>query len=137
MSANARRGEIEAELDGRSYTLCLTLGGLAELEHAFAAQDLHALVERFAGGRLAAGDLLKIIGAGLWGAGNAFSDAEVGAMRAEGGAAGFAAIAAKLLAATFGGQTETTRPSPLTSPAVHPPRMVEGAMPAGSQAQNP
>ena len=32
---NRHRGEIEAILDGKSYRLCLTLGALAELEHAF------------------------------------------------------------------------------------------------------
>ena len=32
--ANAHRGEIEATLGGKPYTLCLTLGALAELEHA-------------------------------------------------------------------------------------------------------
>lgn len=110
MSANARRGEIEASLDGRDYTLCLTLGALAELENAFSANDLSALVERFSGGRLSAGDLVKIIGAGLRGAGNDVSDANVGAMRAEGGAAGFARVAARLLAATFG--SGDTSPNP-------------------------
>jgi hypothetical protein len=38
--ANRHRGEIEAVLDGRPRTLCLTLGALAELEAAFGAQDL-------------------------------------------------------------------------------------------------
>ncbi len=44
-----------------------------------------------------------MIGAGLRGAGNAVSDAEVATMRAEGGAAGYVAIVGALLAATFGG----------------------------------
>ena len=35
MSANRRRGEIDAELDGKQYRLCLTLGALAELEAAY------------------------------------------------------------------------------------------------------
>ena len=35
MSANRRRGEIAATLDGRERRLCLTLGALAELEMAF------------------------------------------------------------------------------------------------------
>ena len=41
MSANRRRGEIVAELDGKGFRLCLTLGALAELEAAYAAEDLH------------------------------------------------------------------------------------------------
>lgn len=126
MSVNARRGEIEARLDGRDYTLCLTLGALAELEDAFKADDLNALVERFADGRLSAGDLMKIIGAGLRGAGNAVDDADVGAMRAEGGAAGFADIAARLLKATFRGgavehQSQSTPPGHPSVTAGDPP----------------
>jgi len=101
--ANRHRGEIQAVLDGRPRTLCLTLGALAELEAAFGADDLVALAGRFEEGRLSARDLTRIIGAGLRGAGEAASDEEVAAMRAEGGAAGFARIAAALLRATFGG----------------------------------
>lgn len=100
--ANRHRGEITAELGGRSRTLVLTLGALAELEAAFGASDLVALAERFGGGRLSARDLVVIIGAGLRGAGEAVSDDEVAAMRAPGGAAGFVAIAAELVVATFG-----------------------------------
>jgi hypothetical protein len=100
--ANARRGEIVAELDGTRMRLCLTLGALAELESAFAAEDLAALVARFASGRLSARDMARVIGAGLRGAGAAVADEEVLAMTAPGGAAGFAAIVADLLAATFG-----------------------------------
>lgn len=100
--ANLHRGEIAAELNGRSRTLVLTLGALAELEAAFGAGDLVALTERFGSGRLSARDLVRIIGAGLRGAGEAVSDDEVAAMTASGGAAGFVAIAAELIAATFG-----------------------------------
>ena len=102
MSVNRHRGEVEAMLDGKTYRLCLTLGALAELEDAYAASDLQALVARFASGKLAAGDLARIIGAGLRGGGNQVSDDEVRTMTTEAGAAGFARIAADLLAATFG-----------------------------------
>jgi len=100
--ANRHRGEIDADLGGRRRTLVLTLGALAELETAFGAGDLVALAERFGSGRLSARDLMRVIGAGLRGAGDAVSDAEVAAMTAEGGAPGYARIAAELLAATFG-----------------------------------
>jgi len=100
--ANRHRGEIDADLGGRRRTLVLTLGALAELETAFGAGDLVALAERFGSGRLSARDLMRVIGAGLRGAGEAVSDAEVAAMTAEGGAPGYARIAAELLAATFG-----------------------------------
>lgn len=99
---NRHRGEIAAVLDGRERRLCLTLGALAELEASFGAEDLVALAARFETGRLSARDIAKIIGCGLRGAGEAVSDAEVAAFRADGGAAGFARIAAELIRATFG-----------------------------------
>ena len=101
--ANRHRGEISAVLDGRERTLCLTLGALAELEASFCADDLVALAGRFETGRLSARHITRIIGCGLRGAGEAASDEEVAAMRTEGGAAGFATIAAELIRATFGG----------------------------------
>lgn len=102
MSANRRRGEVCAELDGRSYRLCLTLGALAELEAAYAADDLGALVERFSHGRLSAMDMIRIIGAGLRGAGEDVTDDVVRTMRSGHGATGFAAIVSDLLTVTFG-----------------------------------
>lgn len=102
MTVNRRRGEVAAELDGRAYRLCLTLGALAELEATYAADDLGALVERFSTGRLSARDLIRIVGAGLRGGGQAVSDEEVEAMRTPNGVAGFAAIVADLLVQTFG-----------------------------------
>ncbi|HZP20092.1 MAG TPA: gene transfer agent family protein [Bauldia sp.] len=100
--ANRLRGEVEARLDGRTWTLCLTLGALAELEEALGAGDLMGLARRFGEGTLRAGDAIKVIGAGLRGAGNDIDDAAVARMRSEGGAAGYVAIVAALLAATFG-----------------------------------
>jgi hypothetical protein len=102
MSVNKRRGEISAILDGKEYRLCLTLGALAELEAAFEADDLGALVQRFSSGRLSASDLVRVIGAGLRGGGAEVSDADVGAMRCDDGAAGYARIVSDLLAVTFG-----------------------------------
>jgi hypothetical protein len=99
---NLHRGEIEAEIGGAQRRLVLTLGALAELEAAFGAEDLTALAERFGAGRLKARDLVRIIGAGLRGAGEAIGDDEVARLQAEGGAAGYVRIAAALLAATFG-----------------------------------
>ncbi len=104
--ANAHRGEIEATLSGRSYTLCLTLGALAELEHAYGGEDLLSLAQRFESGRITATDALRVIGAGLRGAGNAMSDADVAALTVEGGAAGYVAIMVRLLRATFGAADE-------------------------------
>jgi len=100
---NHHRGEIEALLDGVPYRLCLTLGALADLESAFGAEDMVALAQRFSGGRIAARDAIRIIGAGLRSGGHMIDDAAVGEMRVTGGAAGFIDIVARLLRATFGG----------------------------------
>jgi hypothetical protein len=113
MTANRRRGEIHAKLDGKEYRLCLTLGALAELEAAYAADDLGALVERFSRGRLSAVDMIRAIGAGLRGAGNDVSDDDVRGMRSDDGAAGFAAVVSDLLTTTFGaapGEAPTPNP---------------------------
>jgi hypothetical protein len=99
--ANHHRGEIAAELGGKTYTLCLTLGALAEIESAYGGEDLIAIAERFEKGRISASDAIRVIGAGLRGAGNAVTNEEVAAMTVEGGAAGFLAIVARLLTATF------------------------------------
>ena len=107
--ANLHRGEIEARLGGRDYRLCLTLGALAELEHAFGAGDLVALAARFEGGRLRARDLVTIIGCGLRGAGFVMSDDEVGALAHSQGLPGYLDVASRLLAAAFG---ESAPPHP-------------------------
>ncbi len=99
--ANKYRGEIDARLDGRPFTLCLTLGALAELESTFGDADMLALATRFESGRLRSRDCVSIIAAGLRGAGHAITDDEVARMRCDDGAAGFVAIVARLLQATF------------------------------------
>ncbi len=99
--ANRHRGEVAAELGGATYTLCLTLGALAELESAYGDKDLIAIAERFEQGRIGASDAIRIIGAGMRGGGTQISDADVGAMQASGGAAGYLDIVARLLTATF------------------------------------
>ena len=113
--ANRHRGEIEAVFDGERRVLCLTLGALAELETAFAVDSLTGLAERFSSGRLKAEDLIRIIGAGLRGGGNVFSDEDVAGMAVADGLAGCARIAAELLQATFGTGADTPNP-----PGPHP-----------------
>jgi hypothetical protein len=110
---NIHRGEIEAEIGGARRRLVLTLGALAELEAAFGAADLAALAERFGTGRLRAGDLTRIIAAGLRGAGADVSDDDVAAMTVNNGAAGYVRIAAELISATFSGETEDKSSRPL------------------------
>jgi hypothetical protein len=111
--ANRRRGEIEAMIDGERRILCLTLGALAELETAFAVDSLTGLAERFADGRLRAADMIRIIGAGLRGGGNLYSDQEVAEASIDGGIAGCAVVVGNLLAATFIGESAEIAARPL------------------------
>jgi hypothetical protein len=103
--ANPQRGEVDAVIGGERVTLCLTLGALAELEARLQADDLVGLAERFASGRVSARDLTAILGAGLRGGGNAITDDDLARLTIEGGLKGAAEIAARLLRATFGGET--------------------------------
>lgn len=114
---NRHRGEIEAVLDGKSYRLCLTLGALAELEHAYGEDDMLAIAERFEAGRIAARDAIRMIGAGLRGAGYDLDDGAVAVMKCEGGAAGFVEIVACLLAATFAPAREEGSAGPFVEAA--------------------
>jgi hypothetical protein len=104
---NKYRGEIEARFDGKTFRLCLTLGALAELEQAFGDTDMVALATRFESGRISARDCIKIIAAGLRGAGYDVTEADVSVMQSESGAAGFVEVVARLLAATFGSDVAT------------------------------
>lgn len=124
--ANKHRGEVEACLDGKPHTLCLTLGALAELESAFGDADMLALAERFGNGRLKASDAVRIIGAGLRGGGTDIPDKLVAGMRVDGGAAGFVAIVAQLLLATFG---DATSSAPVASTPVKPAPEEERRLP--------
>ncbi len=110
--ANRRRGEVEALIDGERRILCLTLGALAELETAFAVDDLSGLAARFSSGKWKAADMIRIIGAGLRGGGNLLCDEEVAAMSVEGGIATYAGIIGELLTATFDGRGEAVSANP-------------------------
>lgn len=107
--ANRRRGEVALDLGGRRYTLCLTLGALAELEDAFGVQDLNALAERFGSGRLSSRDLLTILVAALRG-GHDMSEAEVASLPLHEGIAPIATAIADLLLVTFGGEAPPANP---------------------------
>jgi hypothetical protein len=109
---NRHRGEIQAELGGKRRTLCLTLGALAELESAFGVDDLAALAERFGSGRISARDAIRVIGAGLRGAGEKIPDEEVAALASSNAAAGYVQIVVELLSATFGAAEPKQNPRP-------------------------
>ncbi len=99
--ANLHRGEIAAELGGRTWRLCLTLGALAELESAFGGADILALAEKFESGRIGARDAIRVLGAGLRGGGNDVGDDEVARLVSPRGAPGYVEIVMRLLTATF------------------------------------
>jgi len=99
--ANSIRGEISAEIDGKTWTLCLTLGALANLENAFDVDDLSLLAEKFSSGNLSSTDLIKIIHAGLQGGGNIITEQEVSEMKVPNGLNGYVDITTRLLEATF------------------------------------
>lgn len=118
--ANRRRGEVSATVAGRRFTLCLTLGALAELEDAFGVDDLGALAARFGSGRLSSRDLVRLFGAGLRGGGQPVSDREVADMAVAESLGDIAAAVAELLEATFGGAAgagDAPRPPPGPQPA--------------------
>jgi Phage tail tube protein, GTA-gp10 len=121
---NAHRGEIEAILNGEPHRLCLTLGALADLEHAFGEDNMLALAKRFEGGSLSARDCIRIIGAGMRGGGTNLSDAAVAQLQAEGGIAGFVDIVARLLTITFAAP-QSTAPAPNRTPSDHPSGVTE------------
>lgn len=112
---NPRRGEVALHLGGQRYVLCLTLGALAELEHAFGVADLAALAERFGSGRLSSRDLLNVLAVALRGGGQPLSDAEVANLPLCEGIEPVAAAIAALLVATFG-TASATEPVPANPP---------------------
>ncbi len=107
---NPHRGEVALSLGGARYTLCLTLGALAELEAAFGAEDLMALAERFASGRLASRDLVALLAAALRGGGHPLTDAEVAALPLSDGLAPVAEAVAACLLAAFGSAPNPPEP---------------------------
>jgi len=100
--ANQYRGEIVAQLNDRQWTLCLTLGTLAELEAYFKVADLGELAKKLSHGRLSAKDIIAILNAGLKGGGHDISYDDIADMRSREGATGYARIVSDLLQASFG-----------------------------------
>ncbi len=114
---NRYRGDAELMVDGQALPMRLTLGALAELEHAFAVDSLPALGERFTGGRLSARDVIRILAAGLRGAGGSIGDAQVAGLAFDGGLNGAIGAAIRLLEATFADAGAGAPPDPPTPPS--------------------
>ena len=92
-----------AAVAGRGYRPCPRSGGHPRDPRAFGAGDLSALAARLATGRLAADDLVRLLGAGLRGGGHPFSDDDVRALPLAGALPEIARAVGELLEATFGG----------------------------------
>lgn len=74
LPANRARGEVLSPLSGEPRRLCLTLGGLAEIETALGLEAASALGERLRSP--SARDLMVVLGALLRGGGeSAFAEA--------------------------------------------------------------
>ncbi len=99
---NPFAGEAALVINGKRRVLKLTLGALVELEAALGADSLVALVERFENGRFRAGDVLKVLLAGLYGGGEPMTAEELLQAEIEGGAIAAAQAAAAVLARAFG-----------------------------------
>jgi len=107
---NRRRGEVTLTLGDTRYTLCFTLGALAELEEAFGVEDLMALAERFETGRLSSRDLLRLLAVALRGGGHEVSDAQGATFPLPDGLEPVAFAIADLLAVTFGAEEAPSNP---------------------------
>ncbi len=99
--ANPWAGEVELVVDGERRVLKLTLGALAELETALAADSLIALVERFEAGRFSTRDVLHVIVAGLRGGGWRGTAEDLRSAEIGGGPLQAARVAAELLVRAF------------------------------------
>lgn len=117
---NAYRGDVKASLGGKERLFRLTLGSLAELEAHFQVSTLSDLVERLSSGELSSRDTLAILAAGLCGAGENVTKDDVAQMACPQGAAGYAAIATKLLLATFSPVEKQNEEGQTTPPFVKP-----------------
>lgn len=99
---NPQRGEVALVIDGRARRMRLSLGALAALEARLGAGSLVGLAEKFETGTVTAAELIALLAAGLRGAGEAATEAEVAAAEIEGGAVGALRAGLALLAAAFG-----------------------------------
>lgn len=118
---NPRRGETGISVAGTILPMRLTLGALAELEAAFAVDSLPELGDRFARGKLSVQDVTRILAAGLRGAGQPLSDADVAGLDFDYGLSGAIQAAIRLLEVTFAATPEpASEKAKLMRPPVPP-----------------
>ncbi len=95
---NPYQSEAMLVIDGSPVNLKLTLGALAALEDALGLASLHDLVDRFASNAFSSKDLILVLNAGLYGAGERVSIEDVSI---KGGAIEAAKTAMQLLVGAF------------------------------------
>jgi hypothetical protein len=101
---NRHRGEVSLMLGKELFTLRLTLQALAEIEAALGAGDLQGLGERFAGGRIAARDLVVLLGAAIRGGGAKLADDEIASRIGAADLPRAVEALSELFALSFGGE---------------------------------
>jgi len=88
-------------LDGVPHVCKLTLGALAELEAALAAENLLDLIRRFEDQAFSSGDVLAVVVAGLRGGGWQGTAEDLMTVEIAGGAVAAAQAAAMMIARAF------------------------------------
>ena len=76
--ANKRRGEISFVAGEETYTMCMSLGAMAEIEDAFDLESIAELSTIFSDGKFKISDLIKLLGALIRGGGHDITDKEIG-----------------------------------------------------------
>lgn len=109
---NRHRGEVSLNLGAERFALRLSLQALAEIEAALGAGDLQGLGERFAGGRIAARDLVALLGAAIRGGGAKLADEEVASRISAEDLPRAVAALADLFAMSFGTKASERPPAP-------------------------
>ena len=98
---NKRRGEVALQAGGETFTLCLTLGALAELEDIYGGEDILAIASRFSSGNLTSRDAVNLLKASMKGGGHNVNAIDFDQLSFEGGMAGLIGTLAMLLQVTF------------------------------------
>ncbi len=128
---NRHRGEVALQAGGETYTLCLTLGALAQLEAAYGGEDILTLADRFSSGQLTSRDALNLLEAGLKGGGHDLT-LDLETVNFEGGMAGLIRTLAELLRVTFGSPD-----APTNAPTIEQPEATSVGSEGGDQKLPP
>lgn len=99
--SNPWRGDVALGINGKTQTMRLTLGALAELETELKASSLMQVVERFENATFTSQDVLALLRAGLRGGKCDVTDEQLYHAEIMGGPIAAARAAAELLTRAF------------------------------------